>query len=110
MPATLTQVVKQFQQEWTTQLEPDAILTVCHEVGYQWRDRCLDPVTTTQLFFVQVVNGNTACTHLRHLTKLPVTASASCQARTRLPLAVFTRLLRAVGDGLQQAPLDERSW
>jgi hypothetical protein len=26
-------------------------------------------VTTTQLFFVQVVNGNTACTHLRHLTK-----------------------------------------
>jgi hypothetical protein len=26
MPATLSQVVKQFQQEWTTQLEPEAIL------------------------------------------------------------------------------------
>ena len=90
MPATLTQVVKQFQQDWTAQLEPDAILHVCHDVGYQWRERCLDPVTTTQLFFVQVVNGNTACTHLRHLTKLTVTASASCQARTRLPLEVFT--------------------
>ena len=110
MPATLIQVVKQFQQEWTAQLEPDAILTVCQEVGYQWRERCLDPVTTTQLFFVQVVNGTTACTHLRHLTKLPVTASAYCHARTRLPLEVFTRLLRAVGDNLQQEPLDERSW
>jgi hypothetical protein len=109
MPATLTEVVKQFQQDWTTQLEPDAILKVCHDVGYQWRERCLDPVTTTQLFFVQVVNGNTACTHLRHLTKLPVTASAYCQARTRLPLEVFKRLLRAVGDNVQQEPLDERS-
>ena len=25
MPATVTQVVKQFQQDWTRQLEPDAI-------------------------------------------------------------------------------------
>jgi len=25
MTATLTQVVKQFQQDWTAQLEPDAI-------------------------------------------------------------------------------------
>ena len=110
MPATLTQVVKQFQQEWTAQLEPDAILTACHDVGYEWRDRCLDPVSTTQLFFVQVVNGNTACTHLRHLTKLDVTASAYCQARTRLPLAVFNRLLRAVGNDLQHEPLDEGRW
>jgi hypothetical protein len=110
MPATLTQVVKQFQQEWTAQLEPDAIVKVCQDVGYQWRERCLDPVTTTQLFFVQVVHGNTACTHLRHLTKVQVSASAYCQARTRLPLAVFTGLLRAVGDDLQHEPLAERSW
>ena len=35
MPATLTQVVKQFQQDWTAQLEPDAILQVCHAEN-QW--------------------------------------------------------------------------
>ncbi len=110
MPATLTQVVKQFQQEWTTQLAPDAILHACHHVGYAWRDRCLDPVTTTQLFFVQVAHGNTACSHLRHLTKINVTASAYCQARTRLPLAVFDRLLRAVRGDVQQEPLDEGRW
>jgi Transposase DDE domain len=110
MPATLTQVVKQFQQEWTTQLEPEAILSVCHDIGYEWRERCLDPVTTMQCFFVQIVNGNTACTHLRHLTKLDVSASAYCQARTRLPLEVFNRLLRAVGDDLQREPLEEGRW
>jgi hypothetical protein len=37
MPTTLTQVVQQFQQEGTTQLEPEAILRVCHDVGYEWR-------------------------------------------------------------------------
>ncbi len=110
MPATLTQVVKQFQQDWTAQIEPEAILNACHHAGYEWRERCLDPVTTTQMFFVQVVNGNTACTHLRHLPKVNVTASASCQARTRLPLAVFDRLLRAVCGDVQQEPLDEGRW
>ena len=110
MPATLMQVVQQFRQEWTAQLEPAALLTACHDVGYAWRERCLDPVTTTQLFCVQVVNGNTACTHLRHLTKLDVTASAYCQARTRLPLAVFERLLGAVRDDLQHEPLEEGRW
>ena len=110
MPATLTQVVKQFQQEWTSQLEPEAILQACHDVGYQWRERCLDPVTTMQVFFVQVVSGNTACTHLRHLTKLDVTASAYCQARMRLPLAVFERLLDALRDAWQHQPLDDGRW
>ncbi len=53
MTATLTQVVKQFQQDWTGQLEPNAILTACRGVAYRWRERTLDPVTTIQLFFVQ---------------------------------------------------------
>ncbi|HSX77770.1 MAG TPA: IS4/IS5 family transposase, partial [Candidatus Saccharimonadia bacterium] len=85
MTATITQVVKQFQQDWTDQLDPDAILKACRDAAYRWRERTLDPVTTTQLFFVQILHGNTACTHLRHLTKLNVTASAYCQARMKLP-------------------------
>ena len=110
MPATVTQVVKQFQQDWTRQLEPDAIRSACRDIGYQWRQRLLDPVVTMQLFFVQILHGNTACTHLRHLTKLAVTASAYCQARMKLPLRVFQRLLRAVSDRLQHEPLDEGRW
>ena len=110
MPATLTQVVKQFQQDWTGQLEPEASLTACRGVAYRWRERTLDPVTTIQLFFVQILHGNTACTHLRHLTQLNVTASAYCQARMRLPLTVFEQLLRSVSNALQHEPLDEGRW
>jgi len=53
MTATITQVVKQFQQEWTGQLESDAILAACRGLAYRWRERTLDPVTTIQLFFVR---------------------------------------------------------
>jgi Transposase DDE domain len=110
MTATLTQVVKQFQQDWTAQLEPDAILTACRDAAYRWRERTRDPVTTTQLFFVQILHGNTACTHLRHLTKLNVTASAYCQARMKLPLTVFQQLLRSVSDAVQPAALEQGRW
>ena len=41
MTATLTQVVKQFQQDWTGQLEPEAILMACRGVAYRWRERTL---------------------------------------------------------------------
>jgi hypothetical protein len=110
MTATITQVVKQFQQDWTSQLEPDAILAACRGAAYRWRERTLDPVTTIQLFCVQILHGNTACTHLRHLTKLNVTASAYCQARMRLPLPVFEQLLRSVSHAVQHEPLDEGRW
>lgn len=36
MTLTMTEVVKQFKHDWTTQLEPAAILAACRHVGYQW--------------------------------------------------------------------------
>src|SRR4030095_1413215 len=96
--------------DWTSQLEPEAILAACRGVAYRWRERILDPVTTIHLFFVQILHGNTACTHLRHLTKHPVTASAYCQARMKLPLAVFEQLRRSVIDALHHQPLNEGHW
>jgi hypothetical protein len=67
-------------------------------------------VTTTPLFFVQILHGNTACTHLRPLTQLTVTASADCQARMQLPLPVFQQLLRSVRDAGQPEALDQGRW
>jgi hypothetical protein len=93
MTATLTQVIKQFQQGWANQLAPEAIRRACRDAAYRWRERTLDPVTTIQVFFVQILHGNTACTHLRHLTKINITASAYCQACMKLPLTVFQQLL-----------------
>src|ERR1051326_169409 len=110
MPATITQVVKQFQQHWLSQLAPDAILTACRSIAYGWRERTLNPVTTIELFVVQILHGNTACTHPRHLTKPQVMASAYCQARRKLPLAVLQQLVRSVSHALQHEPLDEGRW
>jgi hypothetical protein len=110
MTSNITDVVRQFKADWTSQLDPHAIIDACRESDYRWRKRLLDPVVTLQMFFVQVLNGNTACHHLRHLTKRAVTASAYCQARMRLPLAVFQTLLRRVTGRLQETTLDDGRW
>ena len=67
MAGTISNVVKQFKRDWTSQLEPSAILVACREAGHEFRDRFLSPVVTIQCFLVQILNGNTACSHLRHL-------------------------------------------
>jgi hypothetical protein len=59
-------------------------------------DRTLTPVVTTYLFAQQVLHGNTAVGHLRHLAGLDFTDSAYCQARQRLPVGFFHRLHQAV--------------
>ena len=60
------------------------------------RRRTLTPVVTAFLFLKQILNGNTACSHLPHLAGLEFSASAYCQARSRLPFGFFHRLQNAV--------------
>ena len=64
--------------------------------GFLWRDRLLNPLVTLLLFITQVMHGNTAITHLRHLWPAPFSATAYCKARQRLPLALVQRLTRSV--------------
>ena len=54
----------------------------------RWRQRHLDPFTLVHLFVIQILHGNTAISHLRHLANLSTSATAYCQARMRLPLAL----------------------
>lgn len=69
---------------------------VCREHNHQWRDRELDPATTIALFAQQVVHGNTPCSEVRHLGHRSFTPQAYCDARARLPLAVYQTLLNEV--------------
>ncbi len=46
------------------------------------------------MFLLQILHRNTACAHLPRLTGCDFTASAYCQARSRLPLAILQALLR----------------
>jgi DDE family transposase len=64
--------------------------------GRTWRERALTPVVTTSLLLQQVLHGNTAVSHLRHLAGLRCSDAAYCRARARLPLGALHRLQEAV--------------
>jgi hypothetical protein len=84
---------------------------VCGEIGYTgWRDRVLTPVTTMQLFLLQILHGNTACSHLPHLSGLRFSAAAYCQARAKLPLCLFALLFERFGSAVQPAISSEGRW
>jgi len=72
------------------------IETLCEQIHYRWRSCRLDPMQTVHLFILQILAGNTAITHLRHLSDMAVAASSYCEARMRLPLELLTLLLQHV--------------
>jgi hypothetical protein len=111
MVPSVTTILDRLKTAWVAQLQPDAIHTACQEAGYtSWRDRLLNPVTTVQLFLLQILHGNTACQHLPHLSGLRFSASAYCQARSQLPLPVLTHLLKRLGHGVQPTLAEEGRW
>ena len=111
MVPSITAILQRFTDEWSALLQPDAILTVCGEIGYTgWRDRVLTPVTTVQLFLLQMLHGNTACSHLPHLSGLRFSAAAYCQARAKLPLRLFALLLERFSSAVRPAISGEGRW
>lgn len=95
-----TDHVKHATDQWLT---PRLILDLCRLLGHRFRRGTLDPVHTIHLFLMQVLHGNTAITHLRHLSPRSFTASAYCQARQRLPVELFRRLVRTITDAMFDA-------
>lgn len=87
---------------------------ICREHGHAWRERELDPATTVALFLQQVTHGNVPCTQVRHIgsgSGHSFTAQAYCDARQRLPLAVYQGLLTEVCDAvLPQTRRAEHLW
>jgi hypothetical protein len=111
MVASVTAVLKRLKTEWVTQLQPEAIIAACEEAGYtSWRDRVLTPATTIQLFLLQILHGNTACSHLPHLSGIRFSASAYCQARAKLPLHLFALLLTRLCTSAQPHVSEEGCW
>ncbi len=90
---SITQALQQIKDDLLTCLSRSSIQDVCGQLGYRWRAGKLDPVATVYAFIVQILFGNTACSELPHLLGATFSASAYCQARKRLPLALLQRLL-----------------
>ncbi len=110
MVTSIVDVVRQFKQGWSEQLGDAMIEKACRDVGHRWTERVLGPVMTLRVFMLQVLNGNTAMAHLPRLARMTFTAGAYCQARFRVPLAVFRLLLRRVACGLESETLDDGRW
>ncbi|MEX0777661.1 MAG: hypothetical protein WD042_18300 [Phycisphaeraceae bacterium] len=77
-------------------IERPVLAYLAQHPQWPWRQRLLDPLTTTRLFTTQVLHGNTAINHLRHLAGMNFSDTAYCNAPRRLPLA----LLQAVSDSV----------
>jgi hypothetical protein len=107
--ATFASALLRVKADLQAHLPAATIEQVCQEAGHRWRKRQFDPVTTVQLFVLQILWGNTAIVHLRHLAKMPVNAAAYCKARMRLPLAALEKLLEKLACSIAgvQAP---RRW
>ena len=67
----------------------------------------MTPAAIIHWFLIQVLHGNTALTHVSLLAGRTFTASAYCQARAGLPLAVFRTVLREMVKALIP---DTRPW
>jgi len=81
---SITDVIEHFKQSWTEELSETAIAQACREADMSWRETTLNPLMTIQIFFVQILHGNTAIEHLPHLTGLSFTAAAYCRAGIRV--------------------------
>lgn len=90
-------------------LERRTVERICRELNHAWRERQLDPFTTLHLFILQVLHQNTAMTHLRHLSGERFSASAYCQARRRLPLALLEQVVNTFTQRLA-TPDDAGLW
>lgn len=101
MLPTWIDALRHVREDLAILLLPEVLGQFCRDCGHCWRERLLDPVTTIHLFVLQVLHGNTACSHLPHLPGLEFTGSACCQARARLPLTVLRELLRRLVETCQ---------
>jgi hypothetical protein len=110
MVPSILRALARIKADVATHLQAAMIEQLCRELGHRWRDRVLTPVVTVHAFLLQVLHGNTACDHVPHLMGGNFTGEAYCQARQRLPLALFQRLLSAVIGSLKSCRDEAERW
>jgi Transposase DDE domain len=110
MHQRIVSVLRRIQNAPAQQLDRPEIVDACRQVKHSWRTCLLDPVALIHLFLLQILRGNTAITHLIRISGLDITASAYCQARSRLPVALFQELLRRVAARIKPAVDENGRW
>jgi hypothetical protein len=96
MHRRLDTTLRTLRQDLGLHLDQLAVDRACREAGHSWRPCLLTPLALVHWLLIQVLHGNTAIEHPTLLAGRAFTASAYCQARGRLPLAVLRALLRGL--------------
>lgn len=109
MALTISHVVRRLKADVGKAFEPASIVELCSRFKVLWRKRVLDPFVTIQVFLLQILHGNTACSAMPGLVGLSFSASAYCAARMRLPLKLLQELLSEVCRAVS-ADLEEGRW
>ena len=107
---TILPALRQVREDLAKHLDRKAVERVCRELGHEWRSGPLDPYATLHLFILQVLHQNTAMTHLPHLAGERFTASAYCQARQRLPIKFFQRIVDNVSRDIAAHAHENGRW
>ncbi|HUU60056.1 MAG TPA: IS4 family transposase [Phycisphaerae bacterium] len=102
--------LEKVKEDYRHVVPPEAILQMCQVHEHRFRQRILGPVETVYLFLIQILHGNAACSGLRHLAGMACSVNAYCQAKARLPLAVFRALLHWVCQSLRDVTDAARLW
>jgi hypothetical protein len=110
MPPRIIPILDRLRQDLAAGLARETIEEACRQSHYSWRKRVLDPATTIYLFLLQILHGNTACQHVVHFGGWSFTDSAYCQARKRLPLAVYHWLLEKIAATSRAATAGTPRW
>ena len=74
---SITNALAQVKDDLSQMLSRHVVQCVAQQKDYKWRDRLLEPATTILLLVTQVLHGNTAITHLRHLSGMNFSAVSS---------------------------------
>jgi hypothetical protein len=107
--ASIGFIIDQIKHRPHLALEYLPVREVCELLGFDWRDRVLDPATLVALFIKQIIDGNSSCAQVRNLGNHRFSAQAYCQARKRLPLAVLTTLARRLCDAARERQRSDAS-
>jgi hypothetical protein len=110
MASNILAAVRQIKSNVAEHLEAAAIEAICRDLKHVWRDRLLGPVMTVHAFLLQVLHGNTACDEVPHLMHASFTGDAYIQARLRLPLELFRRLIGLVCQSLAECRDQAERW
>ncbi|MCD0463181.1 IS4 family transposase [Roseiconus lacunae] len=95
-------------------LLPNAeVLTICEELGHEFRDRVFNPMITVWMFVTQTISADKSCQKAvarlnawrvaSGLRKVSSETTSYCKARCRLPVALFERLLRWTATRCEEA-------